>query len=380
MSSRLVNSALYAPNVRGTEKLVLVALANFASDETLSCDPSYEEIAKIVGITKQGVSKVMKKLEDCKVISRVQGKGRATNTYHLNLSESTTVDTTNIIESTTVDTNTVESTTVDTTNIESTTVDSGNDGQEEPPLLKENLPPTPPIRENNLSEEEKETPQTPREIQITQVDLWGNPIAEPSSDSSCNDIRATVDCPQDILDMFEEFWEQYPLQENREASIKAFAKLLKPKTDRRAFMDTLMASIELERGSTGWKKGEYLTPVEWLKEVRWCIAKFKEFWTKYPRKVAKGDAFRAFKKLIYNKQDVDWFMRIVMSSLERWSKAPQWTKDNGKFIPYPATWLNRGSWEDSKEQDTSNAGKKVFERKDLDNLSEEEYRKLWFGE
>lgn len=351
MSNGLVKSAFDTPSVRGTEKFVLVALAHLASDETCSCRPSLQDIADMVGLDRQTVFRAIASLEEAGLVVKIsRGHGKVCDLL-LKIGEVESIGATpTTICAMPIVCNTVGTETTDN----STTVGDSpivSESQEEQPLLKENLPPTPPIRENNLSEEEKETPQTPREIQTTQVDLWGNPIAEPSSDSSGKDSRATVDCPQDILDMFEEFWEQYPLQENREASIKAFAKLLKPKTDRRAFMDTLMASIELERGSTGWTKGEYMTPVEWLKEVRWCIAKFKEFWTKYPRKVAKGDAFRAFKKLIYNKQDVDWFMRIVMASLERWAKAPQWTKDNGKFIPYPATWLNRGSWEDSKEQD-----------------------------
>ena len=38
-----------------------------------------------------------------------------------------------------------------------------------------------------------------------------------------------------------------------------------------------------------------------------------------------------------------------MASLEWWKKQQTWTKDGGKYIPHPATWLNRGNWEDSKE-------------------------------
>ena len=151
--------------------------------------------------------------------------------------------------------------------------------------------------------------------------------------------------------MFEEFWEQYPLKESRESALKTFSKILSPKTDRIAFINTVLASIEIERKSTRWKKGEFVSPTEWLKNGEWCLSKFSEFWEKYPRKVAKADALKAFKRLIGNKQDIEWFMSIVMSSLDRWAKNPQWTKDGGKFIPYPATWLNRGSWEDSKNGD-----------------------------
>jgi len=31
-------------------------------------------------------------------------------------------------------------------------------------------------------------------------------------------------------------------------------------------------------------------------------------------------------------------------------KSPEWTKDNGKYIPYPATWLNAKGWEDELDE------------------------------
>lgn len=35
-----------------------------------------------------------------------------------------------------------------------------------------------------------------------------------------------------------------------------------------------------------------------------------------------------------------------MAALEAAKKCDQWRKDNGQFIPYPATWLNQERWED----------------------------------
>lgn len=70
------------------------------------------------------------------------------------------------------------------------------------------------------------------------------------------------------------------------------------------------------------------------------VVGFEEFWSAYPRKVSKPDALRAWKNL---KPDLD----AVLSGLRRWKASEQWTKDSGKFIPYPATWLNRQGWNDA---------------------------------
>ncbi len=34
------------------------------------------------------------------------------------------------------------------------------------------------------------------------------------------------------------------------------------------------------------------------------------------------------------------------TAIEVQKQSEQWTKDNGRFIPNPATWLNQGRWED----------------------------------
>ena len=69
---------------------------------------------------------------------------------------------------------------------------------------------------------------------------------------------------------------------------------------------------------------------------------FEQFWQAYPRKVGgKKNALRAWEKA----QDRPSIEAIV-SVLERAKQTEQWKKDGGQFIPYPATWLNRGMWAD----------------------------------
>lgn len=72
---------------------------------------------------------------------------------------------------------------------------------------------------------------------------------------------------------------------------------------------------------------------------------FEKFWESYPRKVGKKNAQSAWKRL---KVKPPLFERI-MSSLELQKQSEQWRKDKGKFVPYPATWLNGERWEDSVE-------------------------------
>jgi len=69
---------------------------------------------------------------------------------------------------------------------------------------------------------------------------------------------------------------------------------------------------------------------------------FDEFWKAYPRKVAKPAAIKAWVKLNLN----DETFRKILESVKAQSASPDWLKDGGQFIPYPATYLNGRRWED----------------------------------
>jgi len=69
---------------------------------------------------------------------------------------------------------------------------------------------------------------------------------------------------------------------------------------------------------------------------------FERFWSVYPKKVGKEAARKAFSKV---KAPVDTLIGTVLAQ----KRSTQWTKDNGRFIPNPATWLNQGRWEDVLE-------------------------------
>lgn len=69
---------------------------------------------------------------------------------------------------------------------------------------------------------------------------------------------------------------------------------------------------------------------------------FDLFWQSYPKKRDKGNAEKWFKK---NKPSKD-LVAIMITKIEEFKKTDDWKKQNGQFIPYPATWLNGKMWED----------------------------------
>lgn len=69
---------------------------------------------------------------------------------------------------------------------------------------------------------------------------------------------------------------------------------------------------------------------------------FAAFWAAYPKKKSKGQALSAWKKL---KPDSS-LQALILKAVEAQKRSPDWQKDKGKYIPYPATWLNAMAWED----------------------------------
>ncbi|MGB9826054.1 MAG: HNH endonuclease, partial [Desulfofundulus sp.] len=69
---------------------------------------------------------------------------------------------------------------------------------------------------------------------------------------------------------------------------------------------------------------------------------FDQFWQLYPRKKNKGQAERVWARLRPN----DELFAAILAGLERAKASYDWQKEGGKYIPYPATWLNAKGWED----------------------------------
>jgi hypothetical protein len=105
-----------------------------------------------------------------------------------------------------------------------------------------------------------------------------------------------------------------------------------------------------------------------MSDQAWIGRCFANFWEMYPRKVAKAAAQKAFAKVMKTQSDPGKFMGMVRRSLDWWKSRPEWKKDNGKYIPYPATWINAGHWADA--EDNQSSGDAEFLRGDSESDDE----------
>ncbi len=68
---------------------------------------------------------------------------------------------------------------------------------------------------------------------------------------------------------------------------------------------------------------------------------FAEFWSAYPRREAKGNAEKAW--IEHNCKSI---LPQILCAIRAAKISEQWTREGGRWIPHPATWLNRRGWED----------------------------------
>lgn len=76
---------------------------------------------------------------------------------------------------------------------------------------------------------------------------------------------------------------------------------------------------------------------------------FRTFWDRYPRKVARQAAEKAFKRLSLKDSD-DAFNALELH-------LAQWRQKDRQFIPHAATWIRGRRWED--EIEISDTGKRL---------------------
>jgi len=93
---------------------------------------------------------------------------------------------------------------------------------------------------------------------------------------------------------------------------------------------------------------------------------FETFWKEYPRKDAKKNAEKAFRKV--RSSDLP----AILGAIKALKKTEQWLVSDGKFIPHAATFLNQERWKDVKlEIESQEPGvDKVALRAHVDSLIE----------
>lgn len=80
--------------------------------------------------------------------------------------------------------------------------------------------------------------------------------------------------------------------------------------------------------------------------------RFDLFWAAYPNKTGKGAAEKSWNKLRPTKE----LFSQIMEALQRAVGCEQWKRENGRYIPNPATWLNQRRWEDEYTAPHVNVG------------------------
>jgi hypothetical protein len=75
--------------------------------------------------------------------------------------------------------------------------------------------------------------------------------------------------------------------------------------------------------------------------------KFEKFWKLYPRKRNKADAIKQW--LSINPDDEQY--AEIMEGLRKAVNSKEWKEQDGRYIPYPATWLRKGRWLDEYSED-----------------------------
>ena len=71
---------------------------------------------------------------------------------------------------------------------------------------------------------------------------------------------------------------------------------------------------------------------------------FSIFYAAYPNKKARKKAFEA-----WNKSKTLPSIGTILKAIETQKQTEGWKKDNGQYIPLPATWINQERWDDVVE-------------------------------
>lgn len=98
---------------------------------------------------------------------------------------------------------------------------------------------------------------------------------------------------------------------------------------------------DIEPISDGYHDGPPETERETEKRQRQTerAEEFQRWYALYPKKEGRAKAEEAFAKV---KEPVD----LLIAALKRHCQRPDWLKEEGRYIPLPATWLNQRRWED----------------------------------
>lgn len=70
--------------------------------------------------------------------------------------------------------------------------------------------------------------------------------------------------------------------------------------------------------------------------------RFETFWAAYPRQQHKHEARRIFEMLRVD----DALLSRIIGGIGQWRESEEWTREGGRFVPSPVTFLRGRRWED----------------------------------
>lgn len=78
------------------------------------------------------------------------------------------------------------------------------------------------------------------------------------------------------------------------------------------------------------------------------LKNFEKFWNEYPKRRNRKDA-----EWIWQREDLDEIADEIIAVVKAYAKTNDWTKDGGKFVPLPTTFLNQERWKDEIQSNTT---------------------------
>jgi hypothetical protein len=91
---------------------------------------------------------------------------------------------------------------------------------------------------------------------------------------------------------------------------------------------------------------------------------FVAWWSLYPKRSGKGAAYSIWLTLMDRAANPKQLVDELMTALKWQVKQYDWTKERGKYVPMPTTYLNQRRWED----EDPNAGRERSGYRDADGI------------
>ncbi len=85
-----------------------------------------------------------------------------------------------------------------------------------------------------------------------------------------------------------------------------------------------------------------MATVHQITEATVALDDFSIFWEIYPKHRAKIDAMKAWKQT----EKIRPCIEELLGAIRVQEQSPEWLKDGGAYVPYPASWLRGGRWMD----------------------------------